>query len=235
MNLVLAFFVAIISYSTINAQKYQEAAQSFQGAFHAFTRMGSSAGVSSRGTEHPSNELERAARNLQQRFQVMGHGQDIRTDYDVDGGLRITLPAHLLFAPSTVDLLPDTHAIIKAVAETLEQLPENRIEVAGHTGNRSLTATALFRDNLDLSYSRADVITRRLAEYGKMSLSRFIIGGCGDGQPIATNETEAGQQANFRVEICVRANKESSKIPTVGKDLERKLKPVDGTVVPLSQ
>ena len=235
MNLVLAFFVAIVSYSTVSAHKYQDAAQSFRGAFHAFTSMGASAGVATSGAAHPSESLEKAARALQQRFQVIGHGQDIRTDYEVDGGLRITIPHSLLFKDSSAMLLPETHTLLRSIAEVLGQLPENAIEVAGHTDNQQIPPNAKYRDNLELSYQRADIVMRRLAEYGKLPLIRFTVGGCGEGKPIATNETEAGRQTNCRIEICVRADRESSKIPTVRKDMERKLKPVGGTVVPLSR
>ena len=59
--------------------------------------------------------------------------------------------------------------------------------------------------NLDLSLRRAQSVANYMTGLNVLA-NRFRIMGYGEDQPIATNDTDAGRQANRRVEIAIFAN-----------------------------
>ena len=55
--------------------------------------------------------------------------------------------------------------------------------------------------NLELSAKRALSVKNWFVEKHGLATTLFVVQGLGESDPIATNETEAGRQANRRVEI----------------------------------
>lgn len=100
----------------------------------------------------------------------------------------------VVFAEGSAQLTPEAKAILEAVASRLVR-EEGSLEVAGHT---SSTGSAEF--NMMLSQKRAESVRDFLISQG-VEASRLTAQGYGEEQPVATNETKAGQQANKRVEI----------------------------------
>jgi len=84
--------------------------------------------------------------------------------------------------------------VLDAIADRV--VKENRqIEIAGHT-----SSTGSAEHNLSLSQERADAVRDYLISRGVMS-NKVVAKGYGMNQPIATNDTQAGRNANKRVEI----------------------------------
>jgi outer membrane protein OmpA-like peptidoglycan-associated protein len=108
-------------------------------------------------------------------------------------------PADILegvnFASGSSDLLPESIDVLLELAFTLQENPERRIEVRGHTdatGNAAL--------NLDLSQRRAQSVRASLIDMG-VAPGRITAVGYGQDFPIADNGTRAGRAKNRRVEI----------------------------------
>ena len=99
------------------------------------------------------------------------------------------------FDEAKFTLLPESHAILDVVAQSLVANPEVRLEVAGHTDSRSPAAY-----NLWLSEKRAEAVVAYLVERG-VSPDRLVARGYGLTRPIATNATAAGRARNRRVEL----------------------------------
>lgn len=112
--------------------------------------------------------------------------------------LIVNMPQDLLFATDSAALRPDLTADIRAVAGSLLRYPNSTIEVIGHTDN---TGSAAY--NQDLSQRRAVSVASILMESGVPS-GRIAAFGRGEDQPIASNQTPAGQAQNRRVEIIIR-------------------------------
>ncbi len=74
------------------------------------------------------------------------------------------------------------------------------VTVLGHTDNVGIRA-APFPNNYFLSQARASAVRDLLLPY--VEEQRISIDGLGPDRPIATNETEAGREANRRTEILV--------------------------------
>jgi outer membrane protein OmpA-like peptidoglycan-associated protein len=96
-------------------------------------------------------------------------------------------------------ILPGSDELLEQVAEVLREHPEiKKIEVQGHTDSRGGQAF-----NKKLSERRAASVAKWLVTRGKIEESRLISQGFGMDVPIADNATDAGRQANRRVEFKI--------------------------------
>ena len=85
-----------------------------------------------------------------------------------------------------------------------------------------MSETGAFRDNFDLSYQRAYAVARQVALTGAIPNDMLEIVAVGTAEPIATNTTDEGRQANRRVDIHVRGLFTPDKV----LDLERRIQDV---------
>jgi outer membrane protein OmpA-like peptidoglycan-associated protein len=76
-----------------------------------------------------------------------------------------------------------------------------QIEISGHTDSIGSDEV-----NNRLSQGRADVVKNYLTNQGKIPAARIVTKGYGKTRPVASNDTEEGQQANRRVEFLILKN-----------------------------
>jgi len=107
---------------------------------------------------------------------------------------QIVLGGDVIFDTDRDSLRPEAAATLQAHVRELASA-EGRIEVIGHTDSRASDAY-----NQDLSERRADSVTRFLASSG-IAPDRLHAAGRGEKEPRADNGSEAGRQANRRVDI----------------------------------
>jgi len=139
------------------------------------------------------NILDRQAAALQQSIsnpnvQIVNHGSY----------LQVVMPEGILFATNSAAVSGPAQNDLYAVARNLNQYPNSRVEVIGHTDN---TGSAAY--NLDLSQRRAQSVAGILGAAG-VAQNRLVATGRGLTQPVASNATEAGRAQNRRVEIIIR-------------------------------
>ena len=206
MTLLLCFFVLLLSFSTISEKDFEKALMSLKGALGVLAKERTPLHIPAipRPGQQTRRNIEEIARRLRRRLQVVGRESDIKIEYDQKGGLKISFPSQVLFDLARAELRDEAYPVLTEVAELMSEVPEAFFEVRGHTDNLPLRSTRRFRDNLDLSYARADTVTRYLNERGNIPLKQFQIVACGEGEPVATNDTPEGRQVNRRVELFVR-------------------------------
>jgi outer membrane protein OmpA-like peptidoglycan-associated protein len=102
----------------------------------------------------------------------------------------------LRFAYRSARLEPGALAPLDRLASVLVQQPGVPVGVFGHTDSDGESD-----ENIDLSARRAAAVIDYLAERG-VPRSQLIGVALGEGDPIASNEDAAGQEANRRVEIA---------------------------------
>jgi OOP family OmpA-OmpF porin len=107
----------------------------------------------------------------------------------------IKLPG-VVFETGKADLLPESLPVLEGAIATLKRYPELNIEVAGHTDSRGSDAL-----NLSLSSRRAETVLKYLHDGGVQNA--LTSRGYGERQPIASNNTDEGRQANRRVVLRV--------------------------------
>jgi outer membrane protein OmpA-like peptidoglycan-associated protein len=115
-------------------------------------------------------------------------------------GIKITFDSGILFQTNSSDLQTTAKSNIESLAKILNKYEDTNIIVEGHTDS---TGSADY--NQALSERRAAAV----ASYAKglgVAGSRFTTVGYGKTQPIASNTTVEGRQANRRVEVAIFAN-----------------------------
>ncbi|QND55225.1 OmpA family protein (plasmid) [Phyllobacterium sp. 628] len=86
--------------------------------------------------------------------------------------------------------------------------------VIGHTDNVPIRNSVRFPSNFDLSRARAKSVSTVIGNYVPENQIQFT--GRGESEPIDTNDTEQGREANRRTEIIVTANPRPEKDATTG-------------------
>ncbi len=140
--------------------------------------------------------------------------------------LTLTLAAGELFPAGDATVTLGGTSLLERVGVVLHGFRYQSIEVAGHTDNQPLRNDPRrgFRDNLDLSRTRAEHAVQVLVN-GGLEADRAKAVGYADTRPIATNDTEKGRSKNRRMEIVITQWHESGNSlgdgkPQVGKKLQ---------------
>lgn len=208
MSLLMTFFVLLLSFATLEEPKrYTETLLAIKGAFGVLPQEQTLVQINPAPApmKKPSERQETSARKIQRSMQLNQVSEDVMVKYDEAGGIRITLPAALLFEAGGTDLLPEAYPMMNDLADILAELPGAFYEIRGHTDDTPLGEGSQYRDNVDLSFARADGVARYLNQVGRIPLQQFEIVACGAGQPAAPNNTAEGRAANRRVDIYVRS------------------------------
>ena len=111
--------------------------------------------------------------------------------------LAVTLRGDVTFATGSAVVQPGLHDELNRIAKVLQQYPQTRILVEGHTD-----AVGSETSNMELSQRRAEAVKNLLVQKG-VAPSRVSAMAYGETQPIAPNDTAAGRQRNRRVEIKI--------------------------------
>lgn len=111
--------------------------------------------------------------------------------------LAVTFKSDMLYDVDSAALKPGAYPEIQRVAEVLNQYPQTRITVAGHTDS-----TGSEEYNQQLSERRAQNVKDALIQSG-VQASRITTVGYGETQPVASNYTPEGRQLNRRVVVTI--------------------------------
>jgi outer membrane protein OmpA-like peptidoglycan-associated protein len=118
----------------------------------------------------------------------------------VGEGIKITFDSGILFDIDRSALRDASRTNLVNLAKILNKYPDTNVLIEGHT---DITGTA--EHNLALSKDRAQSVAGYLGAQN-VSTPRFSTMGYGAAQPVATNDSTEGRQANRRVDIAVMAN-----------------------------
>jgi outer membrane protein OmpA-like peptidoglycan-associated protein len=105
----------------------------------------------------------------------------------------VTAAGPLLFANNSMALTPTARARLVRIAAVLRAYPDIFVRIDGFTDARGSGAT-----NLVLSRERAATVYHTLRVLG-LPAARLATTGFGESDPLATNDTATGRQANRRV------------------------------------
>jgi outer membrane protein OmpA-like peptidoglycan-associated protein len=128
------------------------------------------------------------------RQNLQGTGVEVTRQNDT---IVLTMPDAITFDFGQASVKPQFYGVLGGLANTLNQYPETRIQIAGHTDNVGSDAS-----NLQLSQQRANGVRTYLASTG-VAAQRMQAVGYGESRPIADNSSESGRAQNRRVEITL--------------------------------
>lgn len=184
-------------------------------------QMAASLGELKRALEEYKNraaQLERIKAHFEtlreklQKLVTLGLKVEIRRNRMV-----IRLPGDVLFASGQAKLQKGGQEVLDQVAEVIRNdktLAQRYFQIAGHTDNKPLKG-GRFGDNWGLSAMRArEVLLYLIAPRdskeggGGLDPTRLHAAGYGETDPVETNNTEEGRQANRRVELVLQPDVE---------------------------
>ncbi len=128
------------------------------------------------------------------RQQMQGTGVEVTRQ---DNNIILTMPDAITFDFGQAGVKPQFYGVLNNLATTLNQFPETRVQIAGHTDNVGSDAA-----NLQLSQQRANSVRSYMASNG-VNPQRMQAVGYGESRPIADNSTDYGRAQNRRVEITL--------------------------------
>lgn len=149
---------------------------------------------------------------------VIGHQMDQQAKelkVDIPGatvervgeGIQVTFASGLLYDFDTDAIRIDAAENLRNLATSLNKYPKTELMIVGHTD--ALGSAAY---NQGLSIRRANAASAYLVSQG-VSASRVRTAGKGELEALAPNGTEAGRQANRRIEVAIFANASARKAP----------------------
>jgi outer membrane protein OmpA-like peptidoglycan-associated protein len=121
----------------------------------------------------------------------------------VGEGIQVTFASGLLYDFDSDVMRPEAKLNLKELAASLSKYAGSDLLILGHTDQLGSASY-----NQSLSERRAGSAATYLSSEGVSGL-RMGTRGLGETEPVASNETEAGRQANRRVEVSIYASKEA--------------------------
>lgn len=208
---VLAFFILLFSFSSVNEQKFKDAVASLQAALGVLPASTSiiSAPVVRPGTGGSS--LQFTQQEEQPLSTVQRQLKGALADYNVEQFVRLEPAERALVIHFDSALLFDSgHAIIKteaipaldAIGRVLSGMG-NQIRVEGHTDSDPILSSPLFPDNWALGSGRAHSVLTYMKVFHNLPDARMSIASYADTRPVASNSTPDGKSKNRRVDIVV--------------------------------
>ncbi len=213
MSLLLCFFVLLLSMSTMDAKKIQEAIGSLAGALSVLEG-GTKTEISRERQQQASpiesqeetanrvvtTSLKKAITEINEMLKSSG-GPEIQLE-EAEDGFVIRLPDGLLFKPgSAIIQNADALLFLKRIALIIQKLPENlHVRATGHTDINPPDATSPYKDNWELSTARAVSVVKELIK-DRIDPKKIEAAGKAEFDPITSNATEVGRAKNRRVDL----------------------------------
>jgi chemotaxis protein MotB len=218
VTLLMAFFVLLFSFSTIDAEKWKMIVQAFSpdSIFEEFPVVIHTPGYESDPNfEFPNNGVVMEADYWSQLAQqihdsLMSAGKENITSVSyTNAEIIIRFRSDVLFDTASAHLRPEAIQVIETVMEqaVLPALDSfGRVRIVGHTDNRPIR-NAYFADNWELSNARASVVLRHIERNyvgsTQLTAAQLEATGCGEHRPIAPNNSEENMQRNRRIDMML--------------------------------
>lgn len=153
-------------------------------------------GISNKRNQVQLDARTREAQEARQRAHKLEQELANIKQQQTERGTIFTL-GDALFSTNKADLKPGAQASFDRLARLMNESPNRKIVVEGHTDS-----TGSDEYNMTLSQQRADAVKSYLVAQG-VAADRISSVGKGKGFPVATNDTASGRQQNRRVEVII--------------------------------
>ena len=141
--------------------------------------------------------MDSQKRDLEKNLSREIQSGEARVDKMPNDVVRITMTSHTAFDTGSVNIKPAFHSTMDKLADVVVRYGKTTLTIVGHTDNVGSN-----QYNQNLSERRALSVAQYF-ESRRVSPLRLATLGKGEGEPVASNNTESGRQANRRVEIFV--------------------------------
>ncbi|WP_027338699.1 flagellar motor protein MotB [Halonatronum saccharophilum] len=205
MTLLLAFFVLLYSFSSIDASKFQMVMDGLQGKLGVLPggRTVTRAELIEMGLDSssPSNRQFNELNNkINQYIELEGLEEQISVEED-DKGLVIRFSGKVLFGLGSSQIKDNAKPVLSMISGLIKSLP-NDVAVEGHTDNWPINSSR-YPSNWELSTARATNVVRYFIEENNINPSRLSAAGYSEYRPIRANDTSQNRALNRRVDVIV--------------------------------
>ena len=154
--------------------------------------------------------LEEIEKELEEYGELTGLGDSLDVVID-DLGMHIRIKDAVLFSSGSYTINHEAKPVMYKIGEALKKLPNNKIQVDGHTDNIPIN-TGIIASNWELGSLRAVNVAKILIEECALNPKNISATSYGEFQPIASNLTVDGRAQNRRVEITLLRNYDITEI-----------------------
>lgn len=116
----------------------------------------------------------------------------------------------ITFTPASAEIATTARPVLDELAAILSNCPAMQMEIGGHTDSQGSEG-----GNQALSQARAEAVLLAL-QGRRVDVSGMTALGYGETKPIAENETEAGREANRRIEFVLQGVPAVAEVPSEG-------------------
>ncbi len=208
MMLLMCFFILIMSFSTMEIDKFKMAMGSLQGALGVLgvqKKLRPDQSWFSPKTANPHQLKQKSVLDHieKMRAQIEKKGLEDKISIQETGGeVFIQMKENMLFDSGNAKLKPTYFNLLSLIAETFFE-DAKQIRVEGHTDNLPIK-TKDYQSNWELSIDRALNVVRHFVNHENIHPGKFIIAGFGEHKPIAANDSPANRAKNRRVLLNVK-------------------------------
>jgi len=203
VTLLLAFFVLLFAFSSIDEGKFSSVINAFQN-YLGVLQQGQSFLESPAPLPYDYSDL--GNQQLVELFQQMTEyieqtgmeGVELELQ---ERGLIVRFAEQVFFDLGQATLKPNALEILDSLADQLRDLP-NPLRVEGHTDDWPIR-TSTFPSNWELSVHRATNVVRYLIEEEGFDPQMLSVAGYAEYRPIRPNDTVQNRALNRRVDIVI--------------------------------
>ncbi|GAB4368009.1 MAG: flagellar motor protein MotB [Acidobacteriota bacterium] len=206
MSLLMCFFVLLLSFSTMESERFKVVAGYIREAFgvqvtERFTEIPAGETLIAESFNEPSAAAV-AVGDMKKLAEELNLDSFVETEVEKDQ-IKVTLTGELGFAPGQADIGPEVYPLLDQAAKIATSWGAS-VTVSGHTDNTP-TSTPRFPSNWELSAARAAAVVRYLREKGVPGTHLEAVA-YADTRPLTENFTAEGRRRNRRVEILIKPN-----------------------------
>jgi len=155
---------------------------------------------------------ERAMQDIKNEVEEYVDGLGLETPDSIEVvidelGVHIRIKDTVLFNSGRHELNPEAVPIIANIGDILKHLPNNYIQVEGHTDTVPMSGDNPYvQTNWELGSLRASNVLRMLVDKSSLNPTYLTAVSYGEFRPLVSNDTAAGRSINRRVEIRILRN-----------------------------
>lgn len=206
MTLLMCFFILIMSFSSMEVEKFKLAMGSLKGALGVLGTQEKMRPDLSWFSPFQPNVQTRSVLEHVDKLRALVEKNELEESvsfYLDQGEVLIQIKDTMLFEAGSSTLKPNYLRLLSVIRRVL--FGEAReIRVEGHTDNLPMPAGSTYRSNWELSMERSMNVVRFFVEKEKVEPGMFSAAGYGEYRPIASNDTPEGRAKNRRVVIRMK-------------------------------
>jgi chemotaxis protein MotB len=210
VTLLLVFFILILSFSTIELEKFRGAMSSMKGALGVMPEH-QAVYEKIRMDPYEKTEIKTFERGFREKLEMIKEFEEMIKKENLgelvevqinESGVQLRLGDRLLFDVGRAELKPEAYKVLSGIAELLKKDFET-LYVEGHTDNTPIN-TREFPSNWELSTARALRVLKYFYQVQHLDPKKLAAVGHGEHRPLVPNTSPENKAKNRRVEISIK-------------------------------